>query len=484
MGVAIVAIPSENDYVWRLSSEKVPHLTLLFLGDNVENLQRVEEYVGHVVNTSASKFGMDVERRGVLGDQEADVLFFGEYSRKRMEDVRRYLLDDADIQKAYNSADQFPEWIPHLTLGYPETPAKPDDRDYPGISWVNFDRIALWTGQYEGVEFPLKNDEQLSMSDRGEEFFLEHFGVKGMKWGVRRSEQRAGKADQKWTKKSSSPKSLQRVHGSATRRMNRDEIGRLNNKPEYKDKDFSTDSPLRRKYYKEYEKTFMRVMNEESDKVLGRSPDGKHRVAVESSDNGNSLNFVVREIKHADGDVIFVAKKNDRGYIISIEMVTNDLTQSSPDDVEDFLEHYGIKGMKWGVRRDAAVSGAKKVGKEAYNYIKPSVDAKKAGAVKQKAKIAGVDALTNQDLQSLITRMNLERQFKELKQVEQADSYVGKGKKWAGNFVNDVLKDAASSWLKRPGSNFSGRTSGTAYSWGQQVAGAIEGTPRRRAIGS
>lgn len=317
MGVAIVAIPSADDYVWKLSSEKVPHLTLLFLGDNVENLTHVEKYVGHVVNTSASKFGMDVERRGVLGDQEADVLFFGEYGRNRIENVRRYLLVDPHIQKAYNQVDQFPEWIPHLTLGYPETPANLDDREFHKTTWVSFDRIALWTGEYEGVEFLLKNnDDALSMADRG------------------------------------------RAH----------------------------------------------------------------------------------------------------------------------------LAHYGVKGMKWGIRRDNAVSGGKRAATAAYNYAKPAPDAVRAKKIKTRAKVVGVDALSNQDLQGLITRMNLERQFSELKQVEQAETYVGKGKKWAGNFINDVLKDAASSWLKRPGSNFSGRTSGRAYSWGQQVGGAIGGTPTRKVI--
>lgn len=30
---AIVAIPEERDPVWKYSSEKVPHMTLLFLGE-------------------------------------------------------------------------------------------------------------------------------------------------------------------------------------------------------------------------------------------------------------------------------------------------------------------------------------------------------------------------------------------------------------------------------------------------------------------
>lgn len=185
--LAIVAIPSEDDYVWQISSEKAPHLTLLFLGDQSDNLNvgRIAEYLQHVTRTSLCRFGLEVVRRGRLGDKDADVLFFGKRDTKMMEEARAYLLQNPDIFKAYHSVEQFPSWTPHLTLGYPETPAQPFPYDGFGrISWVTFDRIALWTGDYEGPEFRLKDrysSEEVSMSDD-----LTHYGVKGMKWGVRR----------------------------------------------------------------------------------------------------------------------------------------------------------------------------------------------------------------------------------------------------------------------------------------------------------
>lgn len=189
MAVVIVAIPSRDDYIWKISSEKIPHMTLMMLGDQLPNLSRVQDFISHVVDSSLCKFTMIVDHRGELGDQSADVLFFRDDScTEKIEDFRSYLLGNVDIRKSYNSVEQYDEWTPHLTLGYPATPAKPDDRDYPGTSCVVFDRIGLWTDDYEGNEFLLETDETngLYMSSLGENF-LQHYGVKGMHWGVSRS---------------------------------------------------------------------------------------------------------------------------------------------------------------------------------------------------------------------------------------------------------------------------------------------------------
>lgn len=66
----------------------------------------------------------------------------------------------------------------------------------------------------------------------------------------------------------------------------------------------------------------------------------------------------------------------------------------------DFLAHYGVKGMKWGVRRKSAVPA--------------SSDAARKATVKEAVKKGGVKAVSNKDLQDAINRMNLEQQFKRL----------------------------------------------------------------------
>lgn len=198
--LVIVAIPEEDDYVHKISSEQMAHMTIVFLGEtsSVDNMSKIIEYVEHAAKMSLTPFGLSVDYRDTLGPDQADVLFFkkDKYSFDQVAQFRSYLLKEPNIFKAYNSIPQYDEWTPHLTLGYPETPAKEmEDRDY-GIHYVHFDRIAVWFGDYTGFEFRLKYPEYDSLevamgvaetgADAVEDIILSHFGVKGMHWGVRK----------------------------------------------------------------------------------------------------------------------------------------------------------------------------------------------------------------------------------------------------------------------------------------------------------
>ena len=103
------------------------------------------------------------------------------------------------------------------------------------------------------------------------------------------------------------------------------------------------------------------------------------------------------------------------------------------DPVEEHLEHYGIKGMKWGKRK------AKDTGPG-------SSDAEKAKQHAQVAKTKGTKALTNKELQELVTRMNLEQQYSTLQAKTKKENPAAKfakelvvqvGKEQAGKFVRD-----------------------------------------------
>ena len=205
--LVVVALPDENDYVRKVSSEKSPHLTLLYLGEpdfTTFQLVHVMEYVEHATS-QMTRFSLDVESRGTLGDKNADVLFFSKRWSKNVAEFRDRLLQDPLIFQAFHSTEQFEGWIPHLTLGYPETPAKKPDPDFGEFFNVRFNRIAVWVNNSSGPEYKLKDyeydyDLDVAMSDLKASRpdiltgMLQHYGVKGMKWGVRRSDAELSKA--------------------------------------------------------------------------------------------------------------------------------------------------------------------------------------------------------------------------------------------------------------------------------------------------
>lgn len=112
---------------------------------------------------------------------------------------------------------------------------------------------------------------------------------------------------------------------------------------------------------------------------------------------------------------------------------------------EDFLEHFGIKGMHWGVRRKNP-SGSEKIRVDAKAGRKvtatggsrhaPSKDAIETAKNKQRAKKSTTDALSTQQLQQLVKRMQLEQQYAELKAKEPNKFKQGQ------NTVKDILSVA------------------------------------------
>lgn len=191
--LVIVALPQEDDPIYKVSSEKVPHLTILFLGPS-DNEEQIALFLQHATKMCLTRFGLDVDRRGTLGPDNADVVFFQDnWELPRVKQFRDVLLKNNSIKTAYDSVSQFQapqDWTPHLTLGYPGQPAKSTSER---IYWVQFDRIALWTGDYSGPEFILDKYEydsqpmEVAMSDQSAagRQFLAHHGILGMKWGHR-----------------------------------------------------------------------------------------------------------------------------------------------------------------------------------------------------------------------------------------------------------------------------------------------------------
>jgi hypothetical protein len=108
----------------------------------------------------------------------------------------------------------------------------------------------------------------------------------------------------------------------------------------------------------------------------------------------------------------------------------------SEDDVEDFLAHIGVKGMHWGVRRSGTGTASTHI----------SSDHLKTQAVLNTIKQHGVKAASNEDLQTVITRLNLESQHGKLNPV-----HVSAGKAFVDSTLkisSDVGKQLASEYVK------------------------------------
>lgn len=97
-----------------------------------------------------------------------------------------------------------------------------------------------------------------------------------------------------------------------------------------------------------------------------------------------------------------------------------------PEPSGDSLTHYGVKGMKWGVRKSSDSSGGGR------NKLPPSEDFQNVSANRAKIRSGGTKALSNKELQDVVTRMNLEEQYHTLKEKKKNR---GKGR----NALNKIM---------------------------------------------
>lgn len=79
--------------------------------------------------------------------------------------------------------------------------------------------------------------------------------------------------------------------------------------------------------------------------------------------------------------------------------------------VGDVLAHYGVKGMKWGVRRADSGGGSSSSPAPAKTSRPASADVKNVDSHRETIKSGGTRALSNKELREVVERMNLDQQY-------------------------------------------------------------------------
>lgn len=151
-GVGVFLLPEASDPIVAASSEPA-HLTTVWLGDmndlDEDVIAAIRDEVVAYAAVLEGPVVVPVTERGTLGDDDADVAFLE--PTEALLALREGLLEASPtIKRVMDSVEQHPQWTPHVTLGYPETPAA---GEYAGEA-VTFDRVGLWIGP-DQEEYPM-----------------------------------------------------------------------------------------------------------------------------------------------------------------------------------------------------------------------------------------------------------------------------------------------------------------------------------------
>ena len=107
---------------------------------------------------------------------------------------------------------------------------------------------------------------------------------------------------------------------------------------------------------------------------------------------------------------------------------------------EDVLQHHGVKGMKWGIRRyqkkDGTLTNAGKKKRRSVDYENKQIKADRKNDLKN------VRKLSDADLRKKIERLKMEKQFKDLTTED-----VAPGRKYVSDIMSSSGKKVATAFV-------------------------------------
>lgn len=105
--------------------------------------------------------------------------------------------------------------------------------------------------------------------------------------------------------------------------------------------------------------------------------------------------------------------------------------------MNDYLKHYGVLGMKWGVRRNRPTSGSGKRGEKNGSDEKKLIVMRppKPSTASSKPKRPSISDMSDDELRRRISRLEMEKRYKDLSR-EREQKRVSRGKR----FVQDVME--------------------------------------------
>ena len=164
--LGIFAIPAFDEAVHEIGGEE-KHATLVYFGDVADGIlvDNIGQWVAQIA-ADAQPFTAQVDKIAPLGDEGAQVWLLRESD---LEGLREGLMANDDVQTTYANADvtHYPEFAPHVTIGYDDVPTESTD-----VAEITFDRLAVWHGE-DRYEYPLGGDMPENETDQVDEINID-----------------------------------------------------------------------------------------------------------------------------------------------------------------------------------------------------------------------------------------------------------------------------------------------------------------------